>query len=73
VQAAESTKSGTAQPGVGEEVEIRYDRDNPSRVTVVTSHTARNVTLWIVAVKLLVAGAVLAVLGARRLRQPEPA
>ena len=73
VQATESTKSGTEQPAVGEEDPDPHDRDDPTRIVLVTSHTARNVTLWIVAVKFLVGGAVLVVLGARRLRRSVPA
>jgi hypothetical protein len=72
VQAVESTKSGTDQPDVGSVVEIRYDRDDPTRIVLDVSHTARNVTLWIVAVKFLVAGAVIAVLAWRRLGRPDP-
>lgn len=71
VRAAETTKSGVAEPAVGSEVDIRYDRDDPTRIVLETSHTARNVTLWIVAVKLVVGGVVIAVLAWRRLGRPE--
>jgi hypothetical protein len=69
VRAAESTKSGVNQPDVGTVVRISYDRDDPTRIVLDTSHVARNVTLWIVSVKFLVGGVVLAVLGWRRLRR----
>ena len=69
VQAVESTKSGTNQPDVGTVVEIRYDRDDPTRIVLDASHTARNVTLWIVAVKFFVGGGVITVLAWRRLRR----
>jgi hypothetical protein len=67
VQAVESTKSGTDQPDVGSLVDVRYDRDDPTRIALDVSHTARDVTLWIVAVKFLVGGAVITVLAVRRL------
>jgi hypothetical protein len=51
----------------GETVEIRYDRDDPTRVVTATHTLGRDITLWIVAVKLLVVGAVLAIVGGRRL------
>jgi hypothetical protein len=56
---------------VGTVVEIRYDRDDPTRIVLDASHTARNVTLWIVAVKFFVGGGVIAVLAWRRLRRPD--
>jgi hypothetical protein len=71
VRAAETTKSGVAEPAVGSQVAVRYDPDRPTRVVLETSHTARNVTLWIVAVKLVVGGVVLAVLAWRRLGRPD--
>ena len=73
VRAAESTKSGVNQPDVGTVVRISYDRDDPTRIVLDTSHVARNVTLWIVSVKFLVGGIVLAVLGWRRLRREDVA
>ena len=51
----------------GDTVEIRYDRDDPTRVVTATHTVGRDITLWIVAVKLLVVGAVLAIVGGRRL------
>lgn len=55
----------------GETVEVRYDRDDPQRVVAAQRNLGRDITLWIVAVKLLVVGAVLAVIGARRLVRPD--
>ena len=71
VSAVEATKSGEEQPAVGARVDIHYDRTDPSNVVTDTSHTGRNITLWIVAVKLFVGGIVLVVFGARRLRRNE--
>lgn len=54
---------------VRDEVPIRYDPADPSAVVTVASTTARDITLWIIVVKFVVVGAVLAVVGARRLRR----
>lgn len=56
---------------VRDEVPIRYDAADPTRVVTVASTTARDVTLWIVVAKFVVVGAVLVVVGARRLRRPD--
>lgn len=69
VRAVEPVKSGTEQPPVGARVAIHYERNDPTSITTDTSHTARDVTLWIVAVKLVVGGIVLLVVGTRRLRR----
>ena len=69
LRAVEQTKSGEEQPAVGTRVAIHYDRNDPTSIVTDTSHTARDVTLWIVAVKLFVGGIVLLVVGARRLRR----
>jgi len=69
VRAVERVKSGEEQPPVGARVAIHYDRNDPTSVVTDTSHTARDVTLWIVAVKLFVGGIVLVVVGTRRLRR----
>ena len=69
VQAVEQVKTGKQQPPVGARVAIHYDRNDPTSVVTDTSHTARDVTLWIVAVKLFVGGIVLVVVGTRRLRR----
>jgi DnaJ domain/Protein of unknown function (DUF3592) len=67
VRAVEQVKSGEEQPAVGARVAIHYERNNPTSIVTDTSHTARDITLWIVAVKLFVGGIVLLVVGARRL------
>jgi hypothetical protein len=69
VRATESVKTGEEQPAVGSRVKIHYDRSDPTSIVTDDSHTGRNVTLWIVAVKLVIGGAVLAWFGARRLRR----
>jgi hypothetical protein len=69
VRAVEQIKSGVEQPTVGSRVRIHYDRNDPTSVVTDTSHTARDVTLWIVALKLLVGGTILLVVGAKRLRR----
>ena len=71
VRTVEETKSGEEQPAVGSRVNIHYDRTDPTNVVTDTSHTGRDITLWIVAVKLFVGGIVLWSFGARRLRRTE--
>ena len=51
----------------GDIVEVRYDRADPGRVVTARSTVGRDITLWIVAAKLLIAGAVLAIVGGWRL------
>jgi hypothetical protein len=69
VRAAEEVKSGEEEPPVGARVAIHYDRSDPTSVVTDTSHTGRDITLWIVAVKLVLGGIVLTVVGTRRLRR----
>jgi hypothetical protein len=69
VRAVEQVKSGEEEPPVGARVAIHYDRGDPTSVVTDTSHTGRDITLWIVAVKLILGGIVLAIVGARRLRR----
>jgi hypothetical protein len=69
VRATESVKTGEEQPPVGSRVKIHYDRSDPTSIVTDDSHTGRNITLWIVAVKLVVGGAVLVWFGVRRLRR----
>ena len=69
ILAVEEIKSGEEQAPIGARVPIHYDRNDPSSIVTDTSHTGRDITLWIVAVKLFVGGIVLLVVGARRLRR----
>jgi hypothetical protein len=69
VRAAESIKTGEEQPAPGSRVRIHYDRDDPTRIVTDESHAGRDVTLWIVAVKLTVGGAVLLGFGIHHLRR----
>jgi hypothetical protein len=48
---------------------VLYDPDDPRDVIADESHVARDITLWIVAIKLFVGGPVFAVLGRRTLRR----
>lgn len=57
------------EPGaVGAVVRVRYDPDDPQHVVADENHGPRDITLAIVAVKLLVGGVVFAAIGARRVR-----
>jgi hypothetical protein len=66
---AEEAKTGEQQPVVGSRVPIHYDRHDPTTIVTDASHTGRDITLWIVAIKLVVGGAILAFFGARRVRR----
>ena len=70
VRATESVKTGEEAPPLGSPVPIHYDRSDPTSIVTDTSHAGRNITLWIVAVKFTVGGAVLLWFAARRLRRP---
>jgi hypothetical protein len=63
------SKSGNLR--VGDEVEIRYDADEPTRVVTQANTVARDITLWIVVAKFVIVGLVLVVVGARRLSKPD--
>jgi hypothetical protein len=52
----------------GQRVAVLYRPDRPTDVILDESTTARDITLWVVAVKLLVGGLVFLVVGIRRLR-----
>ena len=69
VRTQESQKTGEVAPLVGAQVPIHYDRRDPTTIVTDQSHTGRDVTLWIVAVKLVVGGALLVWFGRRRLRR----
>jgi curved DNA-binding protein CbpA len=61
----------------GSTVRVRYDPSDPTHVIVDANTVGRDITLAIVALKLLIGGPVFVVLGARRLRrrarEPAPA
>ncbi len=69
VRASLPEKTGSGDPVVGEHVKIRYDPTDPTDVITDTDTTARDVTLWIVSVKLLVCGPLLVIFGTLRLRR----
>jgi hypothetical protein len=69
IRAQESVRSGEEQPAIGSRVKIHYDPHDPSTIVTDESHTGRDVTLWIVAVKFVIGGAVLVWFGVRRLRR----
>ena len=69
VRAQESQKTGEVAPLLGSVVAIHYDRADPTTIVTDESHTGRDVTLWIVAVKFVVGGALLVWFGRRRLRR----
>jgi hypothetical protein len=69
VRAPEPLRTGTGDARVGERVSIRYDPERPAEVITTDDKLARDITLWIVAVKLLVVGAVFVVWGVHRLRR----
>jgi hypothetical protein len=62
-------KSGDGDPVVGHQVKIRYDPSDPTDVITDNSTVARDITLWIVSVKLLICGPLLVIFGAIRLRR----
>jgi hypothetical protein len=62
-------KTGSGDPVVGDQQKIRYDPTDPTDVIADTDTTARDVTLWIVSVKLLICGPLLVIFGALRLRR----
>ena len=53
------TNAGTATYTVGEHVDIVYEKANPQKITLNEDTTARDVTLWIVAIKLFLCGVIL--------------
>jgi curved DNA-binding protein CbpA len=55
--------------GQGPTVKVRYDPANPNHVIVDSDTLGRDITFAIIALKLLIGGAVFAILGARHLRR----
>ena len=68
-RAREPLRTGTGDAPVGSDVEIRYDPAHPRDVITDESKLARDITLWIVAAKLVVAGAIVVAFGLHRLRE----
>ena len=73
VVATESVKTGDGEAAVGSTVGVHYDRTDPTTIVADADHTGRDVTLWIVAVKLVLGGLVLAGYGLRVRRRAPPA
>jgi hypothetical protein len=69
VNAPEPLRTGTGAAPVGAHVRIRYDPQHPSQVITTEDKLARDVTLWIIAVKLLLVGAFFVGFGIHRLRR----
>jgi DnaJ domain len=67
VQVPEPTRVNPGTQRDGQTVAILYRRDRPTDVIISESTVARDITLWIVAAKLLVGGIVFLVVGSRRL------
>jgi DnaJ domain/Protein of unknown function (DUF3592) len=69
VRAPEPLRTGTGDARVGDRVRIRYDPSRPTQVITTEDKFARDITLWIVAMKLLVVGAFFVGWGMYRLRK----
>ncbi len=69
INAPEPLRTGTGEAPVGAHVGIRYDPAHPTQVITSEDKLARDITLWIVAVKLLVVGAFFVGFGVHRLRR----
>jgi DnaJ domain/Protein of unknown function (DUF3592) len=69
VRAPEPLRTGTGDARVGDRVRIRYDPSRPTQVITTEDKFARDITLWIVAMKLLVVGAFFVGWGVYRLRK----
>jgi DnaJ domain/Protein of unknown function (DUF3592) len=70
IQVPEPDRIDPGSDAAGSHLTVLYRPDRPGDVIVDESTTARDITLWIVALKLLVGGAVFLVVGVRRLRRP---
>ena len=69
VEVPEPTRVNPGADTNGERVTLLYRPDRPADVIIDESTAARDITLWIVALKLLVGGPVFLGVGIRRLRQ----
>jgi hypothetical protein len=68
VQVPEPTRVNPGAQRDGQTITILYRADRPTDVIIAESTVARDITLWIVAAKLLVGGIVFLGVGIRRLR-----
>jgi hypothetical protein len=68
VQVPEPARVNPGAERDGEEIGVLYRPDRPTDVILDESTAARDITLWIVALKLLVGGVIFLVVGIRRLR-----
>jgi hypothetical protein len=73
VQVPEPERVNAGTQRNGEAVDILYRSDRPTDVLLVESTLARDITLWFVALKLLVGGTVFLGVGFRRLGQARAA
>ena len=73
VQVPEPERVNPGTQRDGQAVEILYRSDRPTDVLLVESTTARDITLWVVALKMLVGGPVFLGVGIRRRRQARAA
>ncbi len=69
VQVAEPARVNPGADSNGERITVLYRSDRPADVIIDESTAARDITLWIVALKLLVGGPVFLGVGIRRLHQ----
>jgi hypothetical protein len=73
VQVREPDRVNAGTQRDGQAVDVLYRPDRPTDVLLVESTTARDITLWVVALKMLVGGPVFLGVGIRRLRQARAA
>ena len=73
VQVPEPNRVNPGTQRDGQAVEVLYRPDRPTDVLLLESTTARDITLWVVALKMLVGGPVFLGVGIRRLRQAHAA
>jgi len=73
IDAPEPLRTGTGDAPVGARVRIRYDPDHPTQVITTDDKLARDITLWVVAAKLVLVGAFFVGFGVHRLRRARAA
>jgi DnaJ domain/Protein of unknown function (DUF3592) len=73
VQVPEPTRVNPGPDADGDRVTVLYRPDRPTDVIIDESTAARDITLWIVALKMLIGGPVFLGVGFRRLRQAQTA